>query len=1723
MMKTRSFKYLLTIIIIIISLICLTTCKEYCVGIYNNEDCVFVDKQITIIAPDNTSEWEAGTKQTIAWTTDGDIKNVRVEIYNEDKIVLSDKSETDVLKEVNSIDVVIPFLTESNNSYKVKITDASNSDYFAKSDYFKIYRSIPYVESITPFDKQIDIKQDHNITIDFSEEIDTESAIGNIYLIENDNTFITSEVSWNSDKTIATIIPDEPIKENMTKYSIIIDSSIKDLSGNTMEQSVISTFITDDHDKPRGNIIIENGREFVNYLSVEVDLSNIAGAYMMRLAVSQDELANTSWEEYAELKRIELPDGDGEKTVYAEFLDGLDQTFIATDTVIYDTDTSSGIIIINNDDISTNIRTVSIDLSDIQDAVKMRFSNDLYSIIYSKEWEDFSTEREWELSLMEGEKIVYAQFMNLAGNIYYTADSIFFDESEPEGYFVINSDTEYINTKDVTLNNYITDKLCFVEQMRFSNDNVFDDPEEAWQSFQSNLSWTLTDGDGEKTVYAEFIDNAGNVYSCSDNVIVNTLLDYVQLSNTPHDPTQDTFTNIITGGDNIVSYKYLIDSGVYGNEILISEHINEYSLIDGTHTIKAIGKNTAGSWQPTASPTIYTWIVDTVEPFGYFTVKDTDAPYIEYSNQLQVVIDSSTIDDLTTFVRDMRFGNSETERDNAEWVSFNNLMDWGITSGDGLKTVYAEYRDNAGNIYQDIDTITLDTIPPDGEFYIENDYIYALSVTVELNNNVNGADEMRFSNDGITWTGWEAFSSTKTWDLDVSDGEGTKTVYAEFRDYAGNTINRSDMIFLDSIPPSGEMLINSGAKYANEINVMLLSNIRGAYQIRFSNDGTSWTDWESFSVVRNWQLENNTGTRTVYAEYRDRVGHVLSLSDTIILDPSKKVAVLYETPFNPTMASFCNIRVGGNDIVSYKYSIDGSAWSSEISVSNYLVKLNFNEGSHTVKVIGKSSSGAWQSTSDPTIYTWVVDFTPPRGSFYINDTDVINYGYANGRTVRLEVGGVVDELSGVTQARFGNTETERDNATWQTFELTGYSWDLTATDGLKTVYAEFKDHAGSSLFKEAQIILDTTPPSISSFRINNNATYSTSSSVSLNYSVSGASRVRYKNGGSSYTSWEGYSPTRGWTVPTPDGNKTVYAEYSDFATNTVSTNDSIILDTTAPSGSFYINGGNPAYTMGYGVTLYSSVSDNISGVTTRVKNSGGSYTSWMSYSTTRGWTLPNYDGGKTVYAQFKDDAGNIRTFSDNITVDTVRPNIHGFTVTSSSKTANPNISFTANVTEATSGIAGWKVTFSPTEPSWSSGGWTSSKPSTIGITPGVYGVKTFYLWCKDNAGWVSNYGTGTVEYVAPGTIAWDYAFVTGNNDIPYDICTVGEQAVIGGTGDFGLWEDWVIVKLDKNGNNIWQRSYQGGNQKDELWDIEISGNAIYGCGSGDDLITGDTDMDFWVQSFNSTTGAVNWQYPFQGGYFGWLGDSGYCVEIDKSGNIWYGGFLDDWPLDEYNREAAAFKFAPNGAHLLTVHPPGTNHEEEIYDIVVDSSNYLYFIGKSGKRVSPDSGYDTYVWKYNSAGALISQRGYDISLSNNWAKCADIDTNDHIYIGGFSDNIGGSNPSSLLIKIDRNLNLLGYVPFGISGDNQILDISVDKRNNNVYTAGYKSDLGYNNFVVRKFNSSLAQIDIINVGGVQHSRAYSVDVDDYGNVYVGVSQPYAPNTGKDWVIYKYIWDN
>jgi parallel beta-helix repeat protein len=355
-----------------------------------------------------------------------------------------------------------------------------------------------------------------------------------------------------------------------------------------------------------------------------------------------------------------------------------------------------------------------------------------------------------------------------------------------------------------------------------------------------------------------------------------------------------------------------------------------------------------------------------------------------------------------------------------------------------------------------------------------------------------------------------------------------------------------------------------------------------------------------------------------------------------ILSPQKKAYTVASVPLTFTVDGF-DSWIG--------YSLNGQP---NTTITGNITLPDLPAGWHHVVVYANDTLGNMEASH---VIHFAVDTTAPTGSITIN----AGATYTTTTSVTLTLS-ASDDTSGVAQMRFSN-----DGTTWTNWEVyaTSRAWTLTAGDGSKTVYAQFRDNAElESITYSDTIVLNTIAPT-GSIVINGEDTFTTSTSVTLTLTYSdassGVSQVRYSNDGSAWSSWESPSTTKAWTLASGDGTKTVYYQIRNNAGNLADYSDTIVLDTTAPSGSVTINGG-AASTTSTSVMLTLTYTDASSGVSqVRYGNDGATWTSWESPSATKTWTLASGDGTKTVYYQIRDTAGNTATYSASISLQSPAP------------------------------------------------------------------------------------------------------------------------------------------------------------------------------------------------------------------------------------------------------------------------------------------------------------------------------------------------------------------------------------------------------------------------------------------------------------------------------------
>lgn len=248
-------------------------------------------------------------------------------------------------------------------------------------------------------------------------------------------------------------------------------------------------------------------------------------------------------------------------------------------------------------------------------------------------------------------------------------------------------------------------------------------------------------------------------------------------------------------------------------------------------------------------------------------------------------------------------------------------------------------------------------------------------------------------------------------------------------------------------------------------------------------------------------------------------------------------------------------------------------------------------------------------------------------------------------------------------------------------------------------------------------------------------------------------------------------------------------------------------------------------------------------------------------------------------------------------------------------------------------------------------------------------------------------GTGydyvTIKYYPDGDTAWTRRYNGPGNDIdcPRGIAVdnSGNVYVTGYSYDSGTSLDYATIKYDLQGNQLWVQRYDGpGNGDDVAYAIALdnSGNVYvsgYGVGTGtyEDYITIKYDPQgnqVWVKIYNGPSNG--WDYAL-------------AMALDNPGNVYVTGY-------RYEGDYTTIKYDPQGNELWVKAYDGPGNFTDIaHAIAVDKFGNIYVTGKSyGDGTSEDyatikynpQGNQIWVQRYNGPGNFYDE-AWAIAVDN----------------------------------------------------------------------------------------------------------------------------------------------
>lgn len=966
------------------------------------------------------------------------------------------------------------------------------------------------------------------------------------------------------------------------------------------------------------SVAINNGATYSRSPNVNLNIS--AGGVNM-MSFSNNGVTYSAQETYATGKSWTISSGDGVKTVYVKFFD-------TTNNISYDP-----VIAQITLDTAAPVTTTTPAAGEFINGVSVALtSSEPGTIRYTLDGSDPAT---------SAAAATYNAPINITATTtvrYFSVDAAGNAEAAKSGTYTINSSTinasVTINggaaiTKTGTVNLAIA--ATGVNKMSFSNDGItYTVPE----TYASTKTWTVTAGDGAKTVFVRLQNSTNNPVLTYDPVTAQITLD-TAAPVTAVSPVPGTFISQATvtlfANESGSSIKYTLD----GSDPATSATAAVYSTpvpVTATTTLRYFATDVAGNAETAKSGT-YTIISSTINA----SVAINGGASVTGNSTVNLALSANGVDK-------MSFSNDGITYSTPE--AYAAAKTWQVTPGDGVKTVFVRFQNSINNPVLTYDPvtaqITLDTTAP-----VTNvtpaPAVFLGQVNVTLTANEQGStirytldtSDPSTSTTAATYTAPLAISATTTVRYFALDAAGN----AEPAKSGIYTIHTGDLTVQT-------FTINNGAATTTSPNVTLSISATDAMEVismRFSNDGVTYSSDEPYATSKSWTLAAGEGVKTVFVRFTDGAGILYEpVTTQIILDtvaPATNIA-----PAPGVFISAVTATLTANETAStIKYTLDGSAPTTSATAIVYTAPITV-DATATIRYFARDAAGNAEVVKSSTYTIHTSDLSVK--------TFAINNGVPATNTSSITLTIDASDEFGVSKMRFSN-----DGVSFTADEAyaTSKSWTLSSGDGVKTVYVQFTDGAGR-LYDPvtAQIKLDTvaaatltSPPSgtvsLSPFSVTLSSGDGTGSGVaSISYTTDGSDPL------TSATAALYSSPI----LVNADTEMTIRYFATDAAGNKEAVQSATFKAThdLDMQATVAINGGS-SVTITQAVTLNLSATDSAGVAAMQFSNDGITYTALEAYATTKAWSLPAGEAQKTVYVKFQDNSGNMYgPYTDQITL-----------------------------------------------------------------------------------------------------------------------------------------------------------------------------------------------------------------------------------------------------------------------------------------------------------------------------------------------------------------------------------------------------------------------------------------------------------------------------------------
>ena len=427
-------------------------------------------------------------------------------------------------------------------------------------------------------------------------------------------------------------------------------------------------------------------------------------------------------------------------------------------------------------------------------------------------------------------------------------------------------------------------------------------------------------------------------------------------------------------GAGVTHYRYRLDSEDWSSDIPIGTNSFSFDsslLTEGSHTVKAIGRDAAGNWQDAADAALFTWTIDVTPPQEDLTLQNAPG-------------DPTSSDDVSITVQGADSTGYQYRLDSGQWQTVDAIATGLIFTdlSEGSHTLEVRGMDTAGNIQADVVQHSW-KIDKTASNAILTGLPLQLTNQTGLNVTVAGADVTAYKYN-LDDSGWSSEINAAELLAETGLAEGSHEILVVAKDAAGNWQADGDATsFSWQIDVTAPAAVVSGYPSAATSN--------GVVDIDVAGDGVAFYKYQFNSGA--WSSETDAGSNIALTldegSYdlnvlgRDQAGNwqsapttvsfaidqsppgLISVSDSGATSSSSALEFTWSNSSDvedvkfqvASDAAFSNILFGGTDGASIG-KVETYTWPANPSVaSKYYARIKAADSAGNWSGFGTASNG----------------------------------------------------------------------------------------------------------------------------------------------------------------------------------------------------------------------------------------------------------------------------------------------------------------------------------------------------------------------------------------------------------------------------------------------------------------------------------------------------------------------------------------------------------------------------------------------------------------------------------------------------------------------------------------------------------------------------------------------------------------------------------------------